>query len=318
MEIMYGDKSLLCLENHLLDKFKEKCDLFGINYKINNSNFQILPALTDKTFVLYLFDKIEIIKQFSVKLQNCLLNNDSTCISCNNLKNIKYANFLDANLILCFSYDSNNSDNFDMKFITPFRNKDTLFASSLIKNLAGKTPQFKYSITSCRDYIFNTKYWPILFYKKTPVFVIEFCNIDFIDKNSDKLVNLISSSIIDKFEKHVTNLEYKITSDLIREIYLKIKSENQLKNTEKTSTKQKKIIKKNKTIKFKKRKSNNPVEYPFKIPNESPVYNFNNKNCKPNYPISTFQSNFKKNNLTADKNLETTLKNFKNIDTDSN
>jgi hypothetical protein len=321
MDVKYRDKSLICIEDTLLGKFKEKCDLIGINYKINNSNLQLFPALSDKTFVLYLLDKTEIIKQFAGKIKKQLIYNNAICIYCNNLNNIKYTNFLDADLILCFAYDSNCPDNVDMKFFTSLRNKDTFFASNFIKKLTIKNPEFIYLFAPCKDYLFKPKYWSVLKSKNKPVFLIEFKNLDFIEKNSDKLVDLISSSIIEKFQKPAANLEFKITADLIKEIYTEIKPDKQLENTKVSETEKiklkdnKKLIKKNKPLKLKKRISNKSSSYPFTIPDDSPVYTFNSKNyCQ--YPISTFHKQSTKNNIKNDKKFENTLENFKNMDTD--
>jgi len=234
INVKLADNTVLKLEEDLLQKFQENCDLLDINYKIaENGDLQLVPPLTGKTILIQLLDNVEIITEMANSIKEELIRHDAICLVSNKHMSSQAIKFLDAQIILCFSNNNYTTDYNTIKFFTSkSSNSATSLASKIIKKIARADLNINYSVASWWDYVTNVKYWQYFFNSPTPTVLIELSNFEQLKDLRDKFQNIITSSIVEHYKKTLTKEDTKIIVSLVKEIYSEIKAEVNRQNEE--------------------------------------------------------------------------------------
>ncbi len=230
-KVKLGETQVLELEEELLETFEEKCGLLDLPFKkTKEGNLQLAPYLSGKTIVLYNLNESDIISRLVLSLKESLAEHDALCLV-SNIKNPPRAiKILDAQLILCFSQTTNETD-CGIKIYTAsiHTEKTRILASRIIKNIITSGTSINYSIASWWERLIKVKYWP--FYNSAiPTVLIELYGSKDLKEHGPHLESAIITGILDTFKNKVKNEETRCLIDLIKDNYTEIKNEKNIQS----------------------------------------------------------------------------------------
>lgn len=200
MPILYlHDKIYDTLKDNEITRFLKACDNNGIRYlQINDTSWQLLPELIDKSFIVKSLVKEARLKDFVHKLDLEFSRYGASIINeYPNKVSPKIFTSTSSQISLLFTENTTLPENSDLILYYSLRHKEATmkFIGRLAKHLNHLTDPLTYNIATYWKHLTSLKYFKST-YAQIPAVIIEFNNVKISELTLQDLTDCIIKSVI--------------------------------------------------------------------------------------------------------------------------